>query len=105
MYLREAESRWLDPDSVYRRMSAQCRCKACHETYPLDEILHLGKISVCADCAEEETYSYDAFPEYEEEHYICESCGEPCEEQVTLIGSHPFCKECVKEADHERSFA
>ena len=57
----------------------------------------LQRITICDDCLDDHTFPYDAYPEFEDMHYMCSLCGKPCENSVTLIDGQAYCRECIQE--------
>lgn len=96
--LIKAERMFLDPDVGTGGGKNRCTCHMCGEKLPFTSLFELDLGLVCEDCIEENTYTYDVFPEYEDEHYECCVCGSLCEDQVTLIKKDPYCKQCLREA-------
>lgn len=97
--LIKAEAAFLDPDSGTRASRVhKCKCRLCGEKVPLNLLFEIDLGMVCEECVDEHTYTYDVYPEYEDEHLTCCVCGDLCEDQVTLIGRDPYCKDCLEEA-------
>ena len=98
--IESAHRAWLSPDHGTHggRRRSRCLCPLCGEKIPVSSMFDLDSSMVCEDCVEENTFTYDVYPEYEDEHFTCCVCGELCEEQATLIGRDPYCKDCIREA-------
>lgn len=107
--LEAAHRRWLDPDAdlygTAARMRSACLCRSCGEVFPLSESVKLNGSFRCLDCVDASTYPYDVYPEEEERHPVCFSCGDECLGSVIRFGEETYCTECAEYGRGEEDFA
>lgn len=93
--LHRAHRAWLLPIEHKRGARA---CVECGEDANHVMFFSLGGENICRECVEDRTYSFDVYPEMEEENRRCSSCGCRCEDCVTVIGRKNYCADCVTDS-------